>query len=396
MLTRSTDDRLAREAGLWPPPAARSTSGRRLRVAFICPFDLDRLSGTPVRAKLEVQAVERQCEAHVVATGGSFTHGTVVTDAWALRPGGTPRFQLGRFSRGAVEALRDFRPDVVHAIGPYGMLAALRYRLGRPRTPIVWEMHGLVFREAHDVRPVVRAFLGAADVLSAALADRVVVMSHTQRAAVVRWPGVRAEKVIALWGPEDLSAFPHCDPPPRRPFQVGYLGNGNHWQGLQTLGRAAKLLRKHKDIRFLLAGFVPETDQELAVDNVVLAGLVPRAHVPDVLARCHVLVSPRLGNTATAGQYPQKLSAYLAAGRPVIGSDVNDQADVLALAQCGSAFPAGDAEALAAAILRMRDLPDAERLEMGRRARRFAERCLSTAAVRVELGRLYEQTLARA
>jgi glycosyltransferase involved in cell wall biosynthesis len=130
---------------------------------------------------------------------------------------------------------------------------------------------------------------------------------------------------------------------------------------------------------------------DLAARNVVLAGLVPRAQVPATLARCHVLVSPRIGNRVTAGQYPQKLSTYLAAGRPVIGSDVNDQANVLALARCGLTFTAGDADGLARAIVALRDLPDADRLEMGRRGRRFAERCLSTTAVSVALGGLYEQ-----
>ncbi|MGH9181747.1 MAG: DUF4158 domain-containing protein, partial [Acidimicrobiales bacterium] len=59
-------------------------------------------------------------------------------------------------------------------------------------------------------------------------------------------------------------------------------------------------------------------------------------------------------------------------------------------------FVAGDAEALAAEILRERRLPDDERLEMGRRARQFAERRRSTGATRVALTALYEQTLARA
>src|SRR6185436_16629168 len=164
------------------------------------------------------------------------------------------------------------------------------------------------------------------------------------------------ERVTVLWGPEDLSAFPYAAPPPGTPFTVGYLGNGNYWQGIETLARAARLV-EHEGIRFHLAGFAPTVEHGFGGGNVVVPGPVRRADVPAVLSRCHVLVSPRIGDRATAGQYPQKLSTYLAAGRPVIASDVNDQAAVLALAECGLVVPPGDARALAAAIVRMRDLP---------------------------------------
>src|SRR5437763_4702773 len=147
MLTAPLDEAPVPDA---VPPVlidTRHAPARRLRVGFICPFDLDRPSGTPVRAKLELLALERQCEVHVVATGGSFRRGTVVPGVWTARPARGPRFELGRFTRGAVGALRDVRPDLLHAIGPYGMLAALRYRAGHRATPIVWEMHGLAFPE---------------------------------------------------------------------------------------------------------------------------------------------------------------------------------------------------------------------------------------------------------
>ena len=117
--------------------------------------------------------------------------------------------------------------------------------------------------------------------------------------------------------------------------------------------------------------------------------MVPRDGVPGALARCHVLVSPRARFVVSDSQYPFKLSAYLAAGRPIVATAVSDQPRVIGEAGCGVIVPPGDPDALAEAVRRLVTLPAAERQELGRRARAFAEQRLSLDALADALLALY-------
>ncbi len=369
------------------PARSAPATARRPRVAFVCPFDLDRLAGTPVRAKLDVQAAAGVADPFVVATGGTFAAGRRIDGVWRSRANRGPRFRPWRFVRAAVPALAAHRPDVVHAVGPLGMLPALLHRLRGGRARVVFEMHGITFDEARAARRLVRLLLGLLDWVSLVAADGVVVMSHTQRALVARWPLVSSRKIAVLWGPEDTARFPLLDPPPAPPFRVGYLGKDNYWQGVETLLAAAR--RLPPGVEVVVGGFDPTGRTGAAPANVRFVGPVPRDRVPAFLGSCHVLVSPRVAGRVTEGQYPQKLSTYLAAGRPVVASDVNDQRRVVSAAGCGLVCLPGDPHALADAIARVVALPAAERLEMGRRARAFAERRLSLAALERELASVY-------
>jgi glycosyltransferase involved in cell wall biosynthesis len=214
-------------------------------------------------------------------------------------------------------------------------------------------------------------------------------MSFSQRELLRRWLRVRREKVRVLWGPVDLQLFRYEEPPPAPPFVVGYAGNDVFWQGTETVIAAARLLRDQRDIRVHLLGFPAERYRDGLPDNVSLLGVVPRDEVPTALARCHVLVSPRARLVVSDSQYPFKLSAYLAAGRPVVATEVSDQPRVIGEAGCGVVVPPGDPAALAEALRRLAALPGAERLALGRRARAFAEQRLSLDALADALVTIY-------
>jgi glycosyltransferase involved in cell wall biosynthesis len=186
-----------------------------------------------------------------------------------------------------------------------------------------------------------------------------------------------------------LQLFRYEEPPPAPPFVVGYAGNDVFWQGTETVIAAARLLRDQRDIRVHLLGFPAERYRDGLPDNVSLLGVVPRDEVPTALARCHVLVSPRARLVVSDSQYPFKLSAYLAAGRPVVATEVSDQPRVIGEAGCGVVVPPGDPAALAEALRRLAALPGAERLALGRRARAFAEQRLSLDALADALVTIY-------
>lgn len=384
-----TGEEIEEAAGDLPRRAGHRVG--RLRVAFVCPFDLARLSGTPLRSRVTIEVVARLGDlytVYVLAIGGVRWPGDVLEDLWEPRPGRFPRFRLDRLASSALRRLRIFAPDVIHAVGA-GVLPALLYKARHRGVRVVFEMHGLAWHEMRNAPWPARLLFGTVDCAGARFADRIIGMSYTQRDVLVRRLGVRPDKTHVIWGPVDVELFRYVPPPPSPPLRVGYSGNDSFWQGLDTVFEAARRLSDQSDIEFRVAGFDPAGHERMRPARLELAGVLDREATAKFLGQCHVLLSTRVGGAVSNTQYPHKLSAYLAAGRPVIASDVNDQARILREANCGRVVPAGDAGALAEAIVAFEEMPETTRLRMGLNARRFAEEHCSLGRLAERLERVY-------
>jgi len=363
-------------------------------MVFLYSSDLSADTATAIRARVTAEAVRRKMTAHVLAWGGDPSW--VETLPFPVRPdvasGKRPitlRFRLRHFTREALRRLEALKPRVIHATTPVAVAPAALYKLRHPSTRLVFEIHGIAFLETRELRLPARLTFGLLDFLGARCADAVIGMSYTQRELLRRWFRVRPEKVHVLWGPVDLAMFAYEDPQPAPPLLVGYSGNDRFWQGVHTILDAAQLLRGHDDIRFVLMGFPKERYLERNLPNVDFLGVPARDDVPKLLSRCHALLSPRVGGLVADSQYPFKLSAYLALGRPIIASIVSDQPLILKQADCGLVFPPENPQALADAVLQLREMPETRRLELGRNARGFAEQHLSLEHLTEALLRVY-------
>ncbi len=93
--------------------------------------------------------------------------------------------------------------------------------------------------------------------------------------------------------------------------------------------------------------------------------------MPMILTRASALLVSLTRNATMSQTIPSKLQAYLAAGRPVVASLDGEGARVVEEAGAGLVCPAGDAAALARAILRLQGMPEAERRRLGESARRY-------------------------
>jgi glycosyltransferase involved in cell wall biosynthesis len=127
--------------------------------------------------------------------------------------------------------------------------------------------------------------------------------------------------------------------------------------------------------------------------RVRYAGRLGRGSIAALLARVKVGVLPLHPIANYVDAYPVKLFEYLAAGLPIVATDVPRWRAVLEAHDCGVPVPFGGPERLGEAIQRLLDDDDRSR-EMGERARRAAERHYSWETQAAALARLYDELLA--
>src|SRR5215467_1455209 len=108
-----------------------------------------------------------------------------------------------------------------------------------------------------------------------------------------------------------------------------------------------------------------------SLDGTAFTGLVPQEDGPAHLAACDVLVSPHVPNpdgTPFFGS-PTKLFEYMAMGKAIVASNLDQIGEVLEHGRTALLVPPGDADALASALARLSDDP-ALRECLGAEARR--------------------------
>ena len=164
----------------------------------------------------------------------------------------------------------------------------------------------------------------------------------------------------------------------RAPFVIGFVGTLKPWHGVEVLVEAfARLARTDDGTRLRLVGDGPQRAaiaaqaERLGVaDRVDLVGAVAPERMPEELARMDLAVAP----------YPQlpdfyfsplKLYEYLAAGLPVVASDIGPVGEVLDGGHLGVLVTPGDMTELAAALAGLRS-DAALRAELGDLGRRAA------------------------
>ena len=218
-------------------------------------------------------------------------------------------------------------------------------------------------------------------------ADKIIVISEDFKANLMA-KGVPEHKLVVIENWVDLKLvrpvpresnrlFDALDIP-RGGFTVTYAGSLGAAQGLETLLRAAALLKNDARITFLIFGGGAELPDlkklagTLSLGNVRFFPLQPPDRVPEVysLGDVSVVLCRRgAGNSAL----PSKTWSILAAGRPVLASFDEDSALCRMITEkaCGVCVPPEDPEALASAVMRL--FEDAEKREaMGENGRSAA------------------------
>jgi glycosyltransferase involved in cell wall biosynthesis len=177
----------------------------------------------------------------------------------------------------------------------------------------------------------------------------------------------------------DPARFPPRLPPtlpaPDGVFTIGFLGSLKPWHGIATLAESfARVHQEARDTRLLVVGDGTERAPLIAalsargvLDATHFTGAVDSSEVPGLLASMDVAVAP-YPYSKDFYFSPLKLYEYMAAGLPVVASEIGQIAEVIEHNVDGHLCRPGDPTACAASLLGLRADPH-RCLRMGAAAR---------------------------
>ncbi len=160
-------------------------------------------------------------------------------------------------------------------------------------------------------------------------------------------------------------------------FSVMFAGNIGSAQAVEVIVEAATLLKDKADIQFVVLGdgsrreWMVQQAKILGLSNLHLPGRFPVETMPGFMQKASVLLVTLADQPIFAATVPNKVQAYLAAGRPIIACMRGEGANLVAASGAGLAVPAGDAKALAEAVLRLHRMSPHEREAMGDKGRLY-------------------------
>jgi len=285
------------------------------------------------------------------------------------------------------------RPDVLHAHSP-GLNALAALRVGRALgIPVVYEIRAFWEDAAadHGTSPAggLRYRLTRAlDNYLLRRVDAVTTICEGLRADIVA-RGVPAARVTVIPNAVDLEQFAAVPPPGGMlahqlgltgKLVIGFIGSFYAYEGLKLLIESLpKMLASVPSLHLLLVGGGPQEETlraraaQLGLETrVTFAGRVDHERIAGYYALIDIMVYPRLPMRLTDLVTPLKPLEAMAQQRLVVASDVGGHRELIEDGKTGLLFRAGDADALAAQVVRL--LRQADSWPMMRlQARAFVE-----------------------
>jgi glycosyltransferase involved in cell wall biosynthesis len=291
-----------------------------------------------------------------------------VTGPPVARRTGYVTFGIGR-------AMGRVRQDVIFTrdLG----LASILVRLPRlVRGPVVYEAHTIAADEAaarHEMltgadaaTPAKLRRLAARDALVWRSADGYITITHGLKNEMERRFGPRTRVAVV----PDGARIQHHEPSDVghrtsdiAPFTIGYAGHLYPWKGVELIIEAVTALPDTRAL--IIGGHEQEPDlariKDLAAQldcssRVTFTGFVAPADVSARLAGADVLVLPNPASAiSSAFTSPLKLFEYMAAGRPIVASDLPSMREVLTHERNALLVAPGNPQALTAAIRRLKE-----------------------------------------
>jgi len=164
-------------------------------------------------------------------------------------------------------------------------------------------------------------------------------------------------------------------------FCVTFAGNIGAAQDFETILNAAERLKDHTEINWVIIGdgrmftWVQEQVSNRGLkQNVHLLGRYPSEAMPRFFAISNALLVTLKKEPIFSLTIPSKVQSYLACARPIIAALDGEGARVVEDAGAGVTCPAENPQALAKAVLKLYNISEADRKEMGKKGRSYFEK----------------------
>ncbi len=265
-------------------------------------------------------------------------------------------------------------PDMVRSFGRFGFIlqilffgiAAGRYARAH-ETEVVYgrDEHILFFALLFGAKRVVwESHDGAWNRFArfvARRAEHMVVVTRAQKEFYVA-RGVAEEKMVALPNGVDLEAFKNNESREVARRRLGlptdrtlvlYVGALGGWKGTDTLLAASLLLPSNLRVVIIGGSVAQLAPLREKYPSVIFLGERPYRELPSNLSAGDVLVLPNTGHDLISVSFtsPLKLLAYMAAGKPIVASDLPSVRELVSEREA-VLVPADDPVALSAGIQR--------------------------------------------
>ncbi len=165
---------------------------------------------------------------------------------------------------------------------------------------------------------------------------------------------------------------------PKNKFIIGYTGALGVANSLGTLLEAAELLKEKTEIEFVLVGRGKEKEvlqdsvKQKQLSNVIFIDPIPKVQIQAMLSKFDACYIGCLNNDLYRfGIGANKIPEYLYSGKPIIHA-YSGACDPVEQFQAGLRTEAENPQALADAILKLYQMPEQQRQEMGRNGRNAA------------------------
>ncbi len=307
-----------------------------------------------------------------------------------------------RLAREVDAAVREWRPDIVHAHSPVLVgLPALQVAR-RHHLPFVYEIrdlweNALVDRGRFGRRSLQYQLARRGETYVLSRADAVVTICEALETELRgRLSGTGKVHVVA--NGVDTEAFTPRPPSEeaRRKYELAgkrvilYVGTFQPYEGLELLVRSIqRVLARLPDAHLAIVGgsaslayrgaTIRGTQEELLgrvvselglAEHVTMTGRVPHEEVADLYSIADCVVYPRILTRTTSLTTPLKPLEAMAMGKAVAVSDLPPMKELVRDGETGLTFAAGDESALAQVCIRLLD-DTGFRQGLGRAAREF-------------------------
>jgi phosphatidylinositol alpha-mannosyltransferase len=330
-----------------------------VRVALVSPYDLSVPGGVQSHVRHLAAALRAQGD-EVVVLGPGATDDEVDLGGSVRIPFNGSVAPVGlapAVPRAVGRALREVAADVVHVHEPLVPWIGLAATRASP-VPVVgtfhaWSDTARLYRLARrGGRGVLRRLAATIAVSEAAAGYHAAALGVPEGTFTVVPNGV---EVARFTGAEPLADLHD----PRSPTLL-FVGRLEQRKGLEPLIRAFTRLKTDRpDLRLLVVGEGPERERCEALlparlrSDVRFLGRVDEATLPGCFTAADLFVSPALGGES----FGIVLLEAMAAGRPVVASDIRGYRSVLRDGVQGRLVAPGDDAALAGAISVLLDNP---------------------------------------